>query len=181
MLLIVTSIISYANLFHKIIDLNMKKTLLVIIPTLFGISSAQAASTTGTANAKVVTPISISAGAALEFGSFAAGATPGTITQSGVTTGGVTAVSSGATRSAGTFSVTGQASTAYTFTLPATVTLNGPSASTMTANLSLSSGTASRTLSAGGTETVSINGTLSVAASQLAGDYTGTYTVTTVY
>ena len=144
-------------------------------------SSANAASVSGTANARVVTPIAISQTKALEFGSFASSASSGTITQAGTFTGGVTAVSGGATRSAGIFSVTGEAvSTPYTFTLPATATLTS-GANTMTATLSLASGTSSRTLNASGADLVSANGSLAVSANQAAGTYAGTYTVTVNY
>jgi len=140
-----------------------------------------AASTSGTANARVVTPISVSAGTALEFGSFSAGSSTGTITQAGVVTGGVTAISGGATRAAGTFTVTGESSanTSYTFTLPATVSLTS-GANTMSAALAFSSGTSSRTL-VSGSDLVTVNGTLTVAANQASGAYTGTYNVTVNY
>ena len=145
-------------------------------------SNALAATAVGTANARVVTPISVTAGTALEFGSFASSASTGTITQAGVVTGGVTAVTGGATRAAGTFTVNGEAvnGTSYTFTLPATATLTS-GANNMTATLSLAAGTASRTLNASGVDAVSVNGSLAVAASQAAGAYTGTYTVTVNY
>ena len=158
----------------------MKKLLSSTFLFLFFASSAFAASATGTSNARVVTPISVSATTALEFGSFASSGALGTITQAGVVTGGVTVLSAGATRTAGVFTVTGEASAGYTFTLPATATLTS-GANNMTANLSYASGTGSRTLSAGGTDNVTVNGVLSVAANQATGAYTGTYSVTAVY
>lgn len=134
---------------------------------------------TGTANANVVTTISVAAGNDLEFGNFSSGGTLGTITQAGVVTGGVTSVSGGATRSAATFTVTGDGNNTYTFTLPSTVTLNS-GANSMDANLSFNNGTASRTLSSGA-ETVTINGTLNVGANQATGSYSGTYDVSVSY
>jgi Mat/Ecp fimbriae major subunit len=163
----------------------MQKTFLKLSASVLLISAfasnSYAATTSGTANARVVTPISVSAGAALQFGSFAASGTAGTINQAGTVTGGVTAISGGATRAAGTFTVTGEnsANTAYTFTLPSTATLtNG--ANSMTATLTYSSGNGSRTLISG-TDTVTVNGSLAVSANQAAGAYTGTYNVTAVY
>lgn len=50
----------------------------------------------------------------------------------------------------------------------------------MTVTLSLASGTASRNLTSG-TDSVTVNGSLAVAANQTAGAYTGTYTVTANY
>ena len=143
--------------------------------------SSSAYAISATANARVVTPVAVSQTSALEFGSFASSATAGTITQAGVVTGGVTAVASGATRSAGVFAVTGESSatTAYTFTFPATATLTSGS-NTMTAALALASGTTARNLTTG-SDTVTINGTLTVALNQAAGVYTGTYSVTVAY
>jgi hypothetical protein len=144
-------------------------------------ASSSAYAISATANARVVTPVAISQTTALEFGSFASSAAAGTITQAGVVSGGVTAVAGGSTRSAGVFAVSGEssASTTYTFTLPTTATLTS-GANTMTATLSFASGTAARTLTTGA-DTVSINGSLAVGASQAAGVYTGTYTVTVAY
>lgn len=142
-------------------------------------SNAIAASTSGSSTARVLTPIAVTATTALQFGSFTSSATAGTITQAGAVTGGVTAVSS--TRSAGVFTVTGESSanTNYSFTLPSSVTLTS-GANTMTASLSYASGNASRTLISGN-DAVTINGTLTVAANQAAGAYTGTYNVTAIY
>ena len=146
-------------------------------------SSANAASVSGSAAARVVTPIAISQNKGLEFGSFAPSSTSlGTINQAAGVTGGVTAVSGGATRSAGIFNVTGEAisGTPYTFTLPAIATLTSGANNSMTANLSLASGAAPRILN-GGTDLVTVNGVLNVAMNQAAGTYAGTYTVTVNY
>jgi len=163
----------------------MKITLKKIYFTLifFAILPTDSFSATavGTASARVVVPIAVTAGSSLQFGSFAASSTAGTINQAGVTTGGVLAIAGGSARSAGTFTVTGENSTntAYTFSMPATVTLSSGSNS-MTATLSYGSGNGARTLISG-TDTVTVNGVLAVGANQVAGAYTGTYTVTAVY
>jgi len=138
-------------------------------------------SQSGTSNARVITPLTVTATTALEFGNLAASANAGTIDQAGSVTGGVTAVTGGATRAPGVFTVAGEASasTPYTFTLPSTATLTS-GANSMTATLSYASGTSSRTLSSG-SDTVTINGVLAVAANQASGAYTGTYTVTANY
>jgi hypothetical protein len=142
------------------------------------------ASVITTLSAKVAAPISISQTSGLNFGSFAAGTTSGTITQAGIATGGVTAVAGGETRSAGIFAVTGEAlgtgTIPYTFTMPTSVTLTSGTNS-MTATLSFDSGSSSRTLNSAGSETVTVNSTLSVAASQAAGYYSGIYSVTVAY
>jgi hypothetical protein len=155
------------------------KIAIVLLTALIS-NQAIGASVNGTATATVLTPISVTAGTNLQFGSFTASALSGTITHAGVTTGGVTSIAS-STKSAGTFTVNGDSTgnVPYTFTLPATVTLTS-GANTMSASLVFASGTGSRRLTAG-SETVSINSTLSVAANQVPGSYTGTYTVTTIY
>jgi len=143
--------------------------------------SSSAYAISATSNARVVTPLAITQTTALEFGSFASSATAGSITQAGVVTGGVTAVASGSTRSGGVFAVTGESSatTAYTFNFPATATITS-GVNNMTVALTLASGTSARTLTSG-TNTVTINGTLTVPANQVAGAYTGTYSVTVAY
>ena len=136
---------------------------------------------TGTIPLRIITALSITAGTNLAFGTVAASGTAGTITQAGAVTGGVTAISS--TRSAGTFTVSGETNGTpipYTFTLPATTSLTGPGTA-MVATLSYSSGSGARTLSAGGTDTVTINGRLAIGANQTLGTYTGTYNVTVNY
>lgn len=138
---------------------------------------------------RIYKTLSVTQGAALDFGSFVASSSAGTINQSGSTTGGVTAVSS--SRSAGSFTVSGeqQNGIAYSFSLPATATLSCDTGTTtscsgapnMTATLSFSAGSASRTLNASGQDVVTINGSLAVGANQLSGVYKGTYNVTVNY
>lgn len=160
---------------------HLKKAILAAtILTALISKEAISATATGTSTANILTPISIASGTNIQFGSFTSSASAGTINQSGTVTGGVTSISS-STRSAGTFTVSGSTigNTPYTFTLPGTVTLTS-GANNMTASISFASGSNSRTLTAG-SEVVSINGLLSVAANQASGSYTGTYTVTAIY
>ncbi len=175
-------IISSSNL--EILGLGwlMRKSYLVLF---FSINKAFAADTSGDVRARVIDAISVSQSSTLNFGSFASSASEGTINQAGIATGGVTAISSGETRSAGIFNVAGESAsdTAYTFTLPSTTTIGiGGSGGTnqMTINLSLASGGTSRTLTSGA-DSVTVNGLLTVAANQPAGLYTGTYDVTANY
>ena len=146
------------------------------------------ASIIATLNAKIAVPISVTQTSGLNFGSFAVGASAGTVTvsQAGNSAVGVTLVSGGQARSPGIFAVTGEAlgtgTIPYTFTKPANVSLTGPSGSTaMSATLSFNSGSSARSLSSAGSETVTINSTLSVGANQRAGYYSGIYTVTVAY
>ena len=152
---------------------------LTILAFLCFVDVSYSATATGTANARVVTPIAVAATTPLQFGSFASSGVAGTINQVGAVTGGVVAVNGGVARTAGVFTVSGEASASYTFTLPANVTLSNGS-NNMTATLSYSSGTGARTLTAG-SDTITVNGVLTVATNQVAGAYTGTYSVTAVY
>ncbi len=166
----------------------MKIKLILSLAIFFSINQAFAASFNGEAKARVLNATLVSQTTALDFGSFIASATGGTIDQSGTTdiSGGITSVSAG---TAALFNVnTGSSggdstnNAGYTFLLPstATITLNGSGASPMVADLSFASGTTNRTLT-NGVDNVAINGVLNVAANQPAGLYTGNYTVTTSY
>lgn len=147
-------------------------------------ANAQAATTNGTATAKVLAPIAIAAGANLNFGSVAASAALGTvvITPAGArsVTGGVGAVTDGANSpTSGVFTVTGAAGIGFSITLPATATITS-GVNTMTVNAFTSTPSGTGTLVAG-TATVNVGATLNVAANQVAGSYTGTYPVTVNY
>ena len=159
------------------------KKLSLLLTLLFAFTS-QAFAITATVNAVVVNTLTVSQ-TTLNFGSFSSSASSGTINQIGTTTGGVTAVSGGATRAAAVFSVSAgdSSSTPYIFTLPPTATIGiGGSGGTdqMTVTLAFASGSSSRTLSSG-SDAVTVNGNLAVAANQASGTYTGTYLVTAAY
>lgn len=153
-------------------------------------NSALAASATGTANATIVTPIGITTGTALNFGTIDPGTGAGgtvTVYADGTATAysGVTAVTGG-TVSAGTFNVTGSGTLAYNVTLPAAaVTLNGSGGGTMTVDTfnSSTANTAGTTTGAlvAGADTLSVGAVLHVGGSQTAGTYTGNYSVSVVY
>ena len=166
----------------------MKKTLIgaaiVAAICLTHSANAQAATTNGTATAKVLAPIAIVAGANLNFGTIAAGAAIGTvvITPAGARsfTGSVGLVTDGANApTAGVFTVTGAAGYTFAITLPATATITS-GANNMTVNTFTSTPSGTGTLVAG-TATLNVGGTLNVAANQAAGNYTGTYPVTVNY
>ncbi len=143
-----------------------------------------AASATANANATIVTPIAIAVGADLEFGSVAAGAAASVVRIStagarSLVSGDATLVSGG-TIQAGSFDVTGAASTGYDVTLPASITITA-GANNMTVNTFVSSVGASSTLSGAGAETFTVGADLQVGATQAAGSYTGTFNVTVNY
>ena len=144
-------------------------------------SEAKAASTTGTATANIVTPISIAKVNDLAFGSIAPTSSAGTVTISpaGVlSSSNVTTLTS--TRTAGSFTVSGQDNCAYTITLPANgvVTLSGPAGSTA---MAVSDFTSSAGTITAGSAAVYVGATLAVGANQATGLYTGTFNVTAAY
>ncbi|HYC03525.1 MAG TPA: DUF4402 domain-containing protein [Azospirillaceae bacterium] len=148
--------------------------------------SANAATSNFTASATVVAPIAVTTGTNLSFGGIIASASAGTVVIDAAgarsTTGGATA--SGGTVSAASFNVTGAPSTAYNITLPASANISsgGDNMSVaFAAATHLTGGSTARTLTAGGTDTFNLGGTVSVGANQAAGSYSGTFTMTVNY
>lgn len=146
--------------------------------------NALGASATDNATATVITPIAIASGTDLAFGKFSVSSVAGTVvvstSGSRSATGGV--LLSTSTVTAGTFSVTGQASTTYAITLPASAsTLSDGNSHSMTVDTWTSNPSGTGTLSSGGAQTVNIGGTLHVAGSQVGGAYTGTFSVSVDY
>lgn len=139
-----------------------------------------AATATGTANATVIVPLTITAGTALNFGTFAANSTGGTVvitTASARSATGSVALSATTPGVAGSFTVTGNASSTFAITNPGTFNVTS-GANTMAVNLT---GLATTGTLAAGTATILVPGTLTVGASQAAGNYTGTYTMAVEY
>ena len=155
--------------------------LATFLSSVFSTQANAAPTLSANASATVVAAMSISESTAMQFGYFSSAGSAGTITQAGAVTGGVTAVASGVTRSGGIFEVSGTGNASYTLTLPATTSLTRSGGSeTMDVTLTFASGTSARSLTSG-TENVTINGSLTVSASQLAGSYTGTYLMSVAY
>lgn len=147
--------------------------------------SVMAATDTGTANARIVTPIGVAETTEMNFGDIQPEAGPTTVTLS---TAGV-ATPTGATivtgsPSQGIFTVTGTEAATYSITLPAdgTVTLSGPGPAMNVDGFNHDAG-ATPAIGVGGSSTLSIGAILSVAGSvtQTAGDYSGSYDVTVDY
>ena len=149
---------------------------------------AMAASTNGTADALVITPIAITETAAMNFGTVAGGANADTIVMdtAGVRTitGSDAQVIAASASSAGTFSITGEAGQAYTVTFSASATLSN---GTDTMTVDTFTDNAPSPIDGGGTDTLLVGGTLNVGANQASGAYStsnagGTpYTVTVNY
>jgi hypothetical protein len=81
---------------------------------------------------------------------------------------------------AASFTVTGAPNASYAITLPGTVTLSAPGATLLLSSL-VTSPALTGQFNAGGAQTLTLGGTLQVAANQLDGDYSGTFPVTVAY
>lgn len=162
----------------------MKKIILAAAAVAFATPAMAApgdtAQDSGTAVAEIVAPITITHdGGALDFGIIIPGTTAGTVVVTQAGGGSVTGDAlfvSGSSNAADSFSVTGDASRAYSIVTTGGSVASGTNSMTFTTD-SPSSGT----LSATGTDSFSVGGTLSVGANQAAGSYTGTYTATVSY
>jgi len=154
------------------------------------VGSAAAAVATANSTSTVVTPINITKGADLAFGSFAAGSGAGSVTVSPngarAFSGGV--VGMGGTPTAARFDVTGQAGLNYAITWTGSTELSDGGTNTM-AFTRISAVTASAATSGeatngtliGGAQSIYVGGVLTVGANQAPGNYSGTITATVVY
>ena len=150
-------------------------------------TNAMAEATTGSADVEVVTPLAISQTSGLNFGTIAVGSIGGGGIGGDVTVSVAGAISTGAAAadlkiiggspSAGTFAITGLGIQAITVSVATSVTLSGGGGADMTAALVHDNPVAL----AAGAATLNVGGTLTAAAGQGAGTYTGNYAVTVVY
>lgn len=155
-----------------------KASALVMLAIFSFSSESRAANATGTARQVVTAAITITNVSDLDFGT----AVQGDVAKT---------VAPGATENAenGSFTVSGQASTAYTITLPAngvvTMTTGGGGANetiAVTNFLSFPAAGANGMIGVGGTQLLLVGATrAALGASQVAGTYTGSYTVDVVY
>ncbi|HRZ42583.1 MAG TPA: DUF4402 domain-containing protein [Bacteroidales bacterium] len=162
----------------------MKKAIVLLSALLFmvifteTIMAQNTANTTAQTSAYIVTPIAIQKTVDLNFGKIVPSTTAGTVvvTPAGARnfTGGAQVFLNDQTFAAAEFTVTGEANATYSITInnsSFTVT-NG--ANSMTVNTISTSPTPTGTLSAGGTQTLSVGATLNVDANQAAGQYSNT-------
>ena len=135
------------------------------------------------ANARIITPISLAKTADMNFGDVVASGALGTVilTPAGArsTTGGAS-LGSATGVTAAAFTVSGQGSATYAITLPASTSVTS-GANSMTVNAFTSNPSGTGALSAGGSQNLTVGGTLNVGASQATGTYTGTFNVTVTY
>ena len=168
----------------------MKKIILAST-AVFGIAMASPApafagtgntsTATGSATATIVAPIVLThpVGAALNFGRFTTG-TGGTVSVTAAGTGSVgsdVTFVPGSTNAADSFTVAGDSSRAFA------ITTTGGNVTSGATNLAFTTtaSAASATLSAGGTSSFTVGGTLTVSGTAPAGAYTGTYSATVTY
>ena len=121
----------------------------------------------------------------LSFGSFVAGVGGSvTVATSGArsASGGVLLIPSSA-GAAAQFTVTGDANATYTIQLPANdfVKLTGPGGDMVINEFTGNPSGAAGQLSAGGSQALLVGGTLNVASGQVAGQYSGSFSVTVDY
>ena len=140
------------------------------------------------ASATVASTLSITSASALGFGSFVPDTAAATVviapqgTGFRSKTGNISLLDSGA-GAPSTVSVSGSPNMTFSVNLPtSSVTLTGPNSSVMTLSSFTSSlGVAKGTIGGGGTASFLVGATLNVGASQTAGSYTGSFSVTVSY
>lgn len=145
---------------------------------------ANAATTTTTIEANIVSTINITAQNGIIFGDIGSSSTPGTVSidanGSRSTTGGVT-ISSSTTGSPATFEVSGEPNSTYGITLPTSVIITSAASDTMTVNNFNSNATANGQLDASGKQNLSVVATLNIGSFQAFGAYTGVISATVEY
>lgn len=141
----------------------------------------------GSAQAVILTPLTIVPIDALRFGQLTRPTAAGTVVMSPsgtiTTTGGVltsTAIAQTAPRGPGTFAVVGEAGRAFSVDLP-TVAILRQGTRNMRLSAFRSNWTSGAVFSASRTFALSVGATLHVGANQTVGTYSGTYTVTVTY
>jgi hypothetical protein len=167
----------------KKVTIILTGVILMSIASLNVKAQGSSATVASSATARIITPIAITNTQGLVFGNIASSAAIGTVT---ITPAGVRTSTGGVTPSAiGTFNnaiynATGEGNATYSISLPASTSITS-GANSMTVNGFTSSPTPTGTLSAGGTQTITVGATLNVGANQVTGNYTGTYNVTIAY
>ena len=143
---------------------------------------AFAADANSTAGADIIAPLQVANTAPLYFGTIAPSTTASDtvlVSAAGAKTCGTNLTCLTNDHTAAGFDVTGEADQSYTITLPSSVAISNGSGGSMNVN-NFSGSKASGTLTAG-TDNFTVGGTLTVAANQASGEYTGTFAVTVEY
>ncbi len=145
----------------------------------FTATAAEAATANATARAKILRQVTLTNTSDLEFGTIVTGAAASTVdvSTSGARTCGAGLVCSGTTTAAN-FNIGGTATQTVNVVVPASVSLSNGSA---TMNVALTSTATSVVMNSSNAGSIQVGGTLSVAANQADGDYSGTFTLTADY
>lgn len=150
--------------------------------------SGNTAVSTGTASATVAAPIKLTAVSALQFGTMAQPVTGGTVTVS--PTGGYTttgdlgadiAIAQSTVPAPASFSVSGLPGAIFAASGVSQVTISNGSAKMTLNQFTINGSFSGGQIGANGTVTFYIGGTLTVAAGQAPGNYTGTFPITVTY
>jgi hypothetical protein len=145
---------------------------------------ADAATTSTTVEANIVSSINIVAQNGVVFGDISSSAIAGTVnidtSGSRIATGGVT-INTSTSGSPANFEVSGDPNALYVITLPASVTINSSSGDSMTINNISSSPGTNGQLDAGGTQSLSVAARLNVGSFQPFGAYSGLMATTVEY
>ena len=150
-----------------------------------GVSGTEAATGAGTGSATLLAPLSVVKTEDLDFGSLISSATAGTATVNASTDARTTAggvIPAGGAPMAAHFTAAGRVGALALIALPASITVTrGGGSETMTITSLSSNGATLRVLPLTGIIDVAVGGTLNVAANQVAGAYSGTFTVNILY
>lgn len=154
----------------------MKKIILAAAIAALTATPALAATDTGSATANVVAPITLThdVGAVLDFGTFAPAAGQMVVTTAGAV--GAGSLTQLGTVAADSFTVGGDANRGFSISATGGTISNGTSTMSFTTDYA-----AGGTLDGSGAASFSVGGTLSVAGTETAGTYTGTYNATVEY
>lgn len=153
----------------------------------FGLNANAQSTASANATARIITPIILTHGQDLVFGTIASTSSAGTVEvdTEGVRTGTNVTLSTIVEGKASTYTVTGENNSTYSITLPEDdqVTIsNGVAANDMPVKtFTCSYASKESTLSATGTDSFTVGATLHVAANQAVGNYTGSFNVTVNY
>lgn len=167
----------------KKVTIILSSIILMTIASLSVKAQATSATDDAIATARIITPITLTNTQGLAFGNIAASGAIGTVT---ISPAGARSHSGGVTPSViGTFnnaiySATGEANATYTITLPASVSITDGT-NNMLVNGFTSDPAATGLFSGTGTQTINVGATVNVGASQVTGNYSGTYDVTIAY
>lgn len=154
------------------------------LATLFYMNTANAATTTTTVEANIVSTINLVAQSGIVFGDIAASAIPGTVT---IDTDGSRTTTGGATVNTSTFGtpakyeVSGDPNAYFIITLPTTVVITSGSGDDMIIENFTSVPAGNGQIDAGGKQDLIIGGTMKVKSFQPFGSYTGIMATTIEY